>query len=292
MIVSAIIVSLFALSIISIDLALSVVLEEKRHLAWSRWFIVFIASLLALSLLFSLDLLSSLFWSGLTRKVMHLVWSIAFILDSTFLCVFSVLFCSWLIAIPVSAVVKAFSYLLGSLYFTVSILDELYSSLIFYRLKYSFACLVILYIAFIILFNYRKIEVKRVKILSLTLVIITFSTLPVMILAMVFPPLAHLSISFLGLSFYIAFMVFLFLAVKNDEKRNQRREEKNLKKYGITPREEEVILLIKKGLSNKEIASKLSISVNTVNNHVANIFSKTGTKCRIDLLNTLKEAAW
>ena len=44
--------------------------------------------------------------------------------------------------------------------------------------------------------------------------------------------------------------------------------------------------------TNKEIADKLCISVNTVNNHIANIFSKTEVRSRIDLLNLLEEASW
>ena len=53
-----------------------------------------------------------------------------------------------------------------------------------------------------------------------------------------------------------------------------------------------MILQIKNGLTNKEIAYNLNISVNTVNNHIANIFSKTGVRSRIDLLNLLQEASW
>ena len=62
--------------------------------------------------------------------------------------------------------------------------------------------------------------------------------------------------------------------------------------FHITEREFEVILQIKNGLTNKEIAYNLNISVNTVNNHIANIFSKTGVRSRIDLLNLLQEASW
>ena len=42
----------------------------------------------------------------------------------------------------------------------------------------------------------------------------------------------------------------------------------------------------------KEIASALSLSVNTVNNHIANIFSKTGVRSRIDLLNLIHKSLW
>jgi len=42
----------------------------------------------------------------------------------------------------------------------------------------------------------------------------------------------------------------------------------------ITPREIEVLQLAAEGLSNKEIAARLSIAEKTAKNHVANIFSK------------------
>ena len=64
----------------------------------------------------------------------------------------------------------------------------------------------------------------------------------------------------------------------------------DLAEYHITEREFAVIQLIRKGQTNKEIASQLDISVNTVNNHVANIFAKTKVRSRIDLLNLLKQS--
>ncbi|HKY56015.1 MAG TPA: response regulator transcription factor [Anaerolineales bacterium] len=42
----------------------------------------------------------------------------------------------------------------------------------------------------------------------------------------------------------------------------------------LTEREREVLALIAKGVSNKEIAEKLFISMKTVSNHITNIFSK------------------
>ena len=42
----------------------------------------------------------------------------------------------------------------------------------------------------------------------------------------------------------------------------------------LSPREKEVILLIVKGLSNKEIASAINVSVNTVMTHRRNISNK------------------
>jgi DNA-binding NarL/FixJ family response regulator len=48
----------------------------------------------------------------------------------------------------------------------------------------------------------------------------------------------------------------------------------------LTPREAEVLALISKGLSNKEIAERLSIAPNTVKNHVHNLLSKLDVRSR------------
>lgn len=54
-------------------------------------------------------------------------------------------------------------------------------------------------------------------------------------------------------------------------------------KYNISKREMEVIQQICDGLSNKEIAEKLFISIDTVKDHNSRIFQKTGVKNRTQL---------
>jgi DNA-binding NarL/FixJ family response regulator len=53
----------------------------------------------------------------------------------------------------------------------------------------------------------------------------------------------------------------------------------------LSEREIEIIDLVARGLTNQEIASELTISKRTVDNHVSNIFTKTGAKNRVALLN-------
>ena len=53
---------------------------------------------------------------------------------------------------------------------------------------------------------------------------------------------------------------------------------------GLTSREIEIIDLIKEGLSSKEIAERLFISINTVRNHRSNMFRKTKARNMVDLL--------
>ncbi|MEB3333949.1 MAG: LuxR C-terminal-related transcriptional regulator [Cyanobacteriota bacterium] len=56
-------------------------------------------------------------------------------------------------------------------------------------------------------------------------------------------------------------------------------------KAELSERELEIIELVATGLTNLEIAGKLMISKRTVDNHVSNIFAKTGAKNRIALVN-------
>ena len=84
----------------------------------------------------------------------------------------------------------------------------------------------------------------------------------------------------------------LTIKEKTMERKNGEPTLEDYGKYHITEREFDVIKLIRKGMTNKEIGYELGISVNTVNNHIANIFQKTGVRSRIDLLNVLNEALW
>jgi DNA-binding NarL/FixJ family response regulator len=52
----------------------------------------------------------------------------------------------------------------------------------------------------------------------------------------------------------------------------------------LSPRELEVLRLVAKGLSNKEIAAQLGLVVGTVKIHVANIYSKLGVSDRTQAL--------
>jgi DNA-binding NarL/FixJ family response regulator len=55
------------------------------------------------------------------------------------------------------------------------------------------------------------------------------------------------------------------------------------KKYGLTPRELEVISAVVAGFANKEIAQHFKISEDTVKHHLSNIFDKLGVSTRLEL---------
>ena len=64
---------------------------------------------------------------------------------------------------------------------------------------------------------------------------------------------------------------------------------KKLEELEITPRELEILELMAKGLSNREIAEKLFVSENTVKTHSSRVFDKLGAKRRTQAVQFGKE---
>jgi two-component system nitrate/nitrite response regulator NarL len=56
------------------------------------------------------------------------------------------------------------------------------------------------------------------------------------------------------------------------------------KRFGLTPREMQIIASVTSGHSNKDIAQRYSIGVDTVKHHLSRIFDKLGVSSRLELL--------
>jgi two-component system, NarL family, nitrate/nitrite response regulator NarL len=67
------------------------------------------------------------------------------------------------------------------------------------------------------------------------------------------------------------------LCENGDEKRVRAN------KYGLTPRESEIVAAVLQGCSNPEIAAELSLSEHTVKHHLSSIFDKLGVYSRLEL---------
>jgi len=61
------------------------------------------------------------------------------------------------------------------------------------------------------------------------------------------------------------------------------RQHANAEKPLLTPRQTEIAKLVASGDTNKEIAAKLKISENTVENHLSEIFARLGIRARSQL---------
>ena len=68
------------------------------------------------------------------------------------------------------------------------------------------------------------------------------------------------------------------------------RDDDQLHKLGITPRELEILEAMADGLSNREIAARLFVSENTVKTHAARLFDKLSAKRRTQAVQLAKEA--
>lgn len=62
-----------------------------------------------------------------------------------------------------------------------------------------------------------------------------------------------------------------------------------IKKYGLTQREHDVLVKMSEGLSNQEIAAALFLSESTVKTHVSNILFKLDAKRRTEAIRIAKE---
>ena len=60
-------------------------------------------------------------------------------------------------------------------------------------------------------------------------------------------------------------------------------QEAKQKKFGLTPRELEIVSAVVAGFANKEIAEHFKISEDTVKHHLSNIFDKLGVSTRLEL---------
>lgn len=69
---------------------------------------------------------------------------------------------------------------------------------------------------------------------------------------------------------------------------SQLNVEQAAEKYHLTEREKELVLLVAEGLNNPEISIKMNIANNTVKRHLNNIYKKTGSKNRYELMHMIK----
>jgi DNA-binding CsgD family transcriptional regulator len=87
--------------------------------------------------------------------------------------------------------------------------------------------------------------------------------------------------------------VFIPIAIRLNTKQQQNSSSMDFKAfckyYEISKREAEIVLEICSGKSNKGIADKLFITLQTVKDHNHRIYTKTGVKSRVQLSNLVRE---
>lgn len=290
-----------ALCIISIDLGLSIIYRKLIRQTRSAAMIVFCATSLGLIFFQLMDSWSALSFSPSVYSILRYIWMAIVIADGAFLLSFVPYFTTWIIAHPWRNPYKTIFFICSLVFVGVSIADLVFDSVILSRLSFLICLFVIAFCLVVMLHNRKGIEDRDVRHMILTIVIVGLSLLPFIMASFFVDYIRSITSQVIILAYSIVILVFLFISISrklSEEKEIvDKEEEKNgsavdLSLYHITEREEEIIELICEGNTNKEIAQKLSLSVNTVSNHITNIFDKTGVRSRIDLLNLVRRGIW
>ncbi len=73
--------------------------------------------------------------------------------------------------------------------------------------------------------------------------------------------------------------------------KSEAQMERILARYKVSNREREIIQLMLKGKSNKDIEDELYISIKTVKSHVYNVYQKLGVKNRLELIHLIQKSS-
>lgn len=204
--------------------------------------------------------------------------------------------------------------ILSVIFFVLSILGIILN-FNFYIIANIIFYLLILYLLILGFINYKNIKDKMMKLIVKILGLITISIYPIMVYQLIIINKNSLDIGSIDITlvlFYIwwnlvmlGFLLWYFInIIKNknmfvneslnnnsNDLKNIENENNAIKKelkeeiINLTKREKQILSYLLSGKTNKEVALILDISLNTVNNHVANIYDKSGVKNRVELVN-------
>ncbi len=98
-----------------------------------------------------------------------------------------------------------------------------------------------------------------------------------------------------GVYMTLVAMIFTVLGIWLAKKLTQPEHKKQKSEHTaitLSPRELEVLHLMARGLSNREIAGQLFVSPNTVKTHTSRIFEKMSVKRRTQAIALAKQLGW
>lgn len=292
-------VTMFAIALGSLALGLCILYAERTKAPWSELLVAFLSVIVGAMTLMAVEHYTNLSLANLGNQAAARIISIVFESLVSACAAFLVMFVPFFTTLIMGTLHhqrlfwSGLSVLAGA-YLAAGIIRQLVPGtqwLFFLQagifITDYFCCMMLLWK------NVGKIRDIYTRRIIVAANIVSLSLIPVFVLSTIFSDFLIASYGIYSMAFSIVMIVYFYSYFANDYKSTVREEKElmidDLKMYHISEREFSVIKLVSEGLTNKEIATRLGISVNTVNNHVANIFSKTGVRSRIDLLNLLKE---
>lgn len=280
-------------------LLLSWMAFARRRDHWFRYYLCFVTAFFLLMLFQTIRFFYDLAAQP-EAALMSRIFTGLFLLVLDFMVYLVPFFSTWLAGVrwrgPIAAVFTslAAAYFLLALLFTVFLSE---SGLLYALLVLIFLSMVV-YAVIILLARRNRIERERMRTLSLSFAVLSAVFCPLIVAdALLSWPKAGLGSGFIsgGIAFPAYFLWFSVIAlvylvgyfVHLPEAEAVGFSRQRLDELKITGREREIISLLARGLTSKEIGGQLGISVHTVNNHLANIYAKAGAGNRIELLRAL-----
>ncbi|WP_304353681.1 helix-turn-helix transcriptional regulator [Brachyspira innocens] len=293
------------------DILFSIIYYVIERVAWLKYYIVFLFTFAFLLFIRAIKLLSFLtvpsFMSGNIFNTLYFFsFSVAMSLMLYFIPAFLYRFLNlkWTFKENIIYIIVSVTHFVLSILGILTRFDiYIISSIIFY------VSIIVIFIIGIL--NYKKIEDKTIKFIVKILGIITIIIYPVLIYQLIVYRREAADIGSMDITlvlFYIwwnlvmlGYLSWYFISIvksKNifnstklndnnviDETNKASNIEDVENSVNLTKREREILSYLLDGKTNKEVSLILDISLNTVNNHVANIYEKSGVKNRVELVN-------
>lgn len=293
----------------------SIIYYIIERVTWLKYYIVFLSTFGFLLLIRAVKLLSFLTIPlFLSNSIFNILYFFALSISMALMLYFIPAFLYRFLKLK-WAVKENIQYLILSvIFFVISILGIL--------LNFNFYIManVIFYISILYLFvlgflHYKNIKDDTIKFMVKILGLITIFIYPILVYQLILLNKNTLDIGSIDITlvlFYIwwnlvmlGYLLWYFIGIiknknmfvnkesinkdlgNNEKQENINKNIQSIKEESInlTKREKEILSFLLAGKTNKEVALILDISLNTVNNHVANIYDKSGVKNRVELVN-------
>ena len=288
----------------------SIIYYIIERVAWLKYYIIFLFTFAFLLLIRAIKLLSFLTVPYfMSNNIFNTLYFFSFSVAMSLMLYFIPAFLYRFLNIK-------WNFKQNIIYITISIIHFILSILgILIKFDIYIISSVIFYISIIVIFiigivNYKNIEDKTMKLIVKILGLITIIIYPVLIYQLIIYRVEAADIGSMDITlllFYIwwnlvmlGYLSWYFINIVNNKISNSnvskngnnikgdiRTDNESSKEMDVnlTRREKEILSYLLDGKTNKEVSLILSISLNTVNNHVANIYEKSGVKNRVELVN-------
>lgn len=293
----------------------SIIYYIIERVTWLKYYIVFLSTFGFLLLIRAVKLLSFLTIPlFLSNSIFNILYFFALSISMALMLYFIPAFLYRFLKLKWTVRENIQYLILSVIFFVISILGIL--------LNFNFYIManVIFYISILYLFvlgflHYKNIKDDTIKFMVKILGLITIFIYPILVYQLILLNKNTLDIGSIDITlvlFYIwwnlvmlGYLLWYFIGIiknknmfvnkesinkdlgNNEKQENINKNIQSIKEESInlTKREKEILSFLLAGKTNKEVALILDISLNTVNNHVANIYDKSGVKNRVELVN-------